>query len=311
MRVLLAGASGDIGRHLIPLLQRAGHTVSGLTRRAGTLQGTGVNELVGDIDDRPALLETMRGRDFDAVIHHATAMARHPRTYSQMRVTNRLRSEGTSALVAVARATGASRFVTASAFYGYGFGDFGTKPITEDAAFGEKSGGPVDAVFKALVTNEQQARAFGGVALRLGLVYRGRGDVPAVPSRWRGELPFVHIEDAASATVSALDAPAGSVFNVVDDTPVSWFELQNARARAFDLSEPTKVPAWWLQRTAPFVGDLLTATSMRLSNASAREVLGWTPQFPSYAEGFASTAADPTYTDEVRTRYARETAREA
>jgi nucleoside-diphosphate-sugar epimerase len=310
MRVLLAGASGALGRLVIPLLQRAGHTVTGLTRRAGTLSGTGSNEIVGDVLERANLLEALAGREFDAVVHHATAMRRHPRSYGQMRATNRLRSEGTSTLIAAARATGATRFVAASAFYGYGLDDFGSTPLTEDAAFGERPGGPVDPVFRALVTNEQQARAFGGVALRLGLVYEGRGDTAPVPSRWRGELPFLHAADAAGATVAALDAPAGSVFNIVDDTPASWFDVQAERARAFSRAEPTKLPAWLMQRAAPFAGELLTGTSMRLSNAAAREQLGWAPVYPSYTDGIAAAAAHPTPADEARPRYTTEPARE-
>jgi nucleoside-diphosphate-sugar epimerase len=310
MRVLLAGATGVIGRHVIPHLQRAGHTVTGLTRRPGAVQGTGANELVADLNDRAAFLEALRGREFDAVVHHATAMAKNPRSYSQMRQTNRLRSEGTSTLLAAARTTGATRFVAASAFYGYGLDDLGARPLTEDVAFGEKPGGPIDPIYTALVTNEQQARAFGGVALRLGLVYHGRGDIPSVPKHWGGELPFVHIDDVASATAAALQAPAGSVYNIVDDVPVSWAALQTERARAFEQSEPTAVPAWWLRRVAPFAGTIVTSTSMRLSNARARDELGWAPAFGSYVDGLASYAADAARTAEVRTQYTTEAARE-
>lgn len=299
-----------IGRHVIPHLQRAGHTVTGLTRRPGAVQGTGANELVADLGDRAAFLAALEGREFDAVIHHATAMARHPRSYGQMRATNRLRSEGTSALIAAARATGASRFVTASAFYGYGLDDLGAHPLDEDEAFGEKHGGPIDPVYKALVTNEQQARAFGGVALRLGLVYSASGEVPRVPKHWRGELPFVHIDDVASATAAALHAPAGALYNIVDDDPVSWAGLQTERARAFAQPAPATVPAWWLRRAAPFAGTLLTTTSMRLSNARARDELGWAPAFGSYVDGLASFAADVASAVEARAPYAAEPVRE-
>jgi len=299
-----------IGRHVIPHLQRAGHTVTGLTRRPGAVQGTGANELVADLNDRAAFLAELRGREFDAVIHHATAMAKNPRSYSQMRQTNRLRSEGTSTLVAAARATGATRFVAASAFYGYGLDDLGTRPLDEDVAFGEKPGGPIDPVYTALVTNEQQARAFGGVALRLGLVYDGRGDIRPVAKHWRGELPLVHIDDVASATVAALEAPAGSVYNIVDDAPASWAELQVERARVFGRSAPSTVPAWWLQRVAPFAGTIVTSTSMRLSNARARDELDWAPAFESYVDGLAAFAAADASTAEVRSQYTAEAARE-
>jgi nucleoside-diphosphate-sugar epimerase len=292
MRVLLAGASGDMGRHLVPLLARAGHTVTAISRSAAYAAESRLDTVVADVLDRPALLAAVEGREFDAVIHQATDLRRQPRRYTHLRTTNRLRIEGTSALLAAARATGATRVVTASVFYGYGLDDFGDRVLDEDAAFGERPGGPVDAVFRSLLSNEQQARAFGGVALRYGLFYRGRGAIPVVPSDWRGDLPFVHIEDAASATVAALDAAPGSVYNIVDDTPAAWCDVHEARARAFELPDPARVPSWLLRRTAPFGAEVLTETSMRVSNARARADLAWAPAYPSYAEGIAAAVTD-------------------
>ncbi|WP_411699767.1 NAD-dependent epimerase/dehydratase family protein [Conyzicola sp.] len=292
MRVLLAGSTGEIGRLLVPLLVRSGHTVTGVARHSTGVTSFGSSELEVDIVDREALLAAVDGLEFDAVIHQATALSREPRRYSHMHKTNRLRMEGTSALIAAARATGATRFVSASAFYGYGFENFGQKPVDEDAAFGERPGGPVDNVHRALLSNEQQARAFGGVALRYGLFYRGRGPIPTVASDSAGVLPFVHVEDAAAATVAALDAPAGSVYNVVDDTPATWREVHEARARAFESPDPTVVPSWLMRRTAPYRAELLTATSIRVSNARARAELGWAPSYPSYREGIRSAVTD-------------------
>ena len=276
----------------MPLLVRSGHSVTGVARKVTGETSYGSTELAADIIDRESLLRAVDGLEFDAVIHEATAFTRTPRRYSHLRQTNRLRTEGTSALLAAARATGATRFVAASAFYGYGFEDFGTTPVDEDAAFGEQPGGDVDAVHRALLSNEQQTRAFGGVALRYGVFYRGRGPIPSVASDWRGELPFVHIEDAAAATVAALDAPAGSVFNIVDDTPATWREVHEERARAFEAPDPTAVPSWLMRRMAPFRADLLAATSIRVSNARARADLGWTPAYPSFREGIRAAVTD-------------------
>jgi len=292
MRVLLAGATGEIGRLLLPLLVRSGHTVTGVARHSTGATSFGSTEIEADIVDRESLLAAVDGREFDAVIHQATAFSREPRRYSHMRQTNRLRTEGTSALLAAARETGATRFVSASAFYGYGFGDFGETPVDEDTAFGSQPGGEVDALQRALLSNEQQTRAFGGVALRYGIFYRGRGTIPAVASDADGVLPFVHVEDAAAATVAALEAPAGSVYNVVDDTPASWREVHEARARAFDAAEPTVVPTWVMRRTAPLRAELLTATSIRVSNARARTGLDWAPAYPSFVEGIRSEVTD-------------------
>jgi nucleoside-diphosphate-sugar epimerase len=292
MRVLLAGASGAFGRHLQPILTRAGHTVVGITRRETPGSERPYTQVHADLLDRSALLRAVDGLEFDAVVHVATALSREPKRYTHMRQTNRLRTEGTSALIAAARETGATRFVSGSAFYGYGLEDFEDRLLDEDAAFGQQPGGPVDAVHRALLSNEQQARAFGGVALRYGLFYKGRGAIPSVPSDWRGTLPFVHIEDAAAATVVALDGPRGSVFNIVDDTPVSWHDVHAERARAFELPDPTAVPSWLMRRTAPFRAEVLTATSMRVSNARAGADLGWRPEYPSYREGIWSSVTD-------------------
>jgi nucleoside-diphosphate-sugar epimerase len=271
---------------------RSGHTVTGVARHTTGETSFGSTELAADIVDRESLLRAVDGLEFDAVIHEATSFRRLPRRYSHMRPTNRLRIEGTSALIAAARETGATRFVSASAFYGYGLEDFGQTPVDEDATFGEQPGGPIDEVHRALLSNEQQARAFGGVALRYGVFYRGRGPIPSVASDWRGELPFVHVEDAAAATVAALAAPAGSVFNIVDDTPATWREVQEERARAFEAPDPTAVPSWVMRRSAPFRAQLLAATSIRVSNARARAGLGWAPAYPSYREGIRSAVTD-------------------
>ena len=203
MRVLLAGATGDLARELLPQLIAAGHDVVGITRTAGALAGTQAGEIVADVTDRNEFLAAVEGERFDAVINELTALKRAPLRFADMRETNRLRLEGTSTLIAAAKMTGATKFVAASVFYGYGLDDFGRRVIDEDAGFGEKPGGAVDPVFRSLLSNEQQVRAFGGVALRYGLFYQGRGAIPPVPGTWRGTLPFIHLEDAASATVAA------------------------------------------------------------------------------------------------------------
>lgn len=283
MRVLVAGASGAIGRYLVPLLVSAGHEVTGVTRRSGALERTGATELVADIRHRAHFLQSVAGEQFDAVIHEVTDLARTPLTYADMHETNRLRSEGTSTLIAAARSTGAKKFVSASIVYGYGFQDHGRRLITESYPFGQLPGTKLDAVQKSLLTAEQQTRAFGGVALRYGLFYKGRGAVPPVAHDWHGVLPFIHIEDAAAATVVALERAApGSVYNIVDDDPVSWRELHQGRSDAFFLPDPKRYPSWMLRLAAPFGSHLLTRTSMRVSNLRAKEELGWSPVYPSF-----------------------------
>ena len=288
MRVLLAGATGAIGTRLVPQLIAAGHEVVGLTRRRGALDGTGAEEIVADLLDRQAVLTVVAGQHFDAVIHQATDLGRPPLIYSHMLATNRLRSEGTSTLIAAARLTGANKFVTASVFYGYGFADLRPEPLVETDAFGLLSTASLDAVHQALLSNEQQVHAFGGVSLRYGLLY---GDAPAlvVASDWSGKLPVLHLADAAAAAVRALErGRPGATYNIADDRPVSWRELQRAAAIAAGRRFPLALPSWALRASAPFAAELLTRTSMRLSTAKARRELGWRPQYPSYVEGLVA-----------------------
>lgn len=288
MRVLLAGATGAIGARLVPKLLAAGHEVTGLVRNAGALDGTGADEVVANLLDRFAVLDAVEDHDFDAVIHQATELARRPLQYSHMLVTNRLRTEGTSTLIAAARATGATHFVTASVFYGYGFSDFGTEPLDETETFGALGPRRLDPVNLAVLSNEQQTHAFGGVSLRYGLVY-GVRPARIVASDWDGELPMLHVEDAAAAAVLALEkGKHGETYNIADDHPVSWRELQQASAVAAGWRFPLAIPSWVMRRSMPYAAELFTRTSMRLSTDKAKK-LGWTPDYPSFAEGLAAS----------------------
>ena len=289
MRVLLAGASGAIGRYLIPQLIAAGHEVVGTTRTPGALTGTGATEVVTDVVDRAQFLRHIEGFEFDAVVHQLSALSRTAMSYTDMIATNRLRSEGTSTLLAAARLTGATRFIYPSSVYGYGFRDHGSRVLDETSPFGQLPGNRLDAVQKALLSGEQQARAFGGVALRYGVFYRGRGAIPPVVEDWNGVLPFVHLEDAASATVLALEnATPGAVYNVVDDVPVTWRAVHDARSDTYGLPNPPRQALWFARMSSPFGAHLIGETSLKVSNARAKAELRWTPKYSSYLDALAS-----------------------
>jgi nucleoside-diphosphate-sugar epimerase len=289
MRVLLAGASGAIGRYLLPQLRAAKHDVIGITRTAGSLAGTGAREVVADVLDREALLAALDGIKADVVIHQLTALSKAPARSRDMRETNRLRTEGTSTLIAAARKVGAKKFVAASFFGGYGLSDHGRTPVLESDPFGELDG-RADAVQTALLSLEQQVHAFGGVSLRFGLFYDSTTtSVSPVSSTWNGVLPMVHLSDAAAATVRVLAKyKAGAIYNIADDRPLTYRAREIARASAAGLRRPARLPDGMLRLAAPFGALLLCGTSIRLDTSKAHTELGWTPQYPSLLEHLGS-----------------------
>ncbi|HEX4400053.1 MAG TPA: NAD(P)-dependent oxidoreductase [Galbitalea sp.] len=295
MRVLLAGASGAIGRYLLPQLVAANHEVIGITRTPGSLAGTGAREVVADVLDRPALLAALDGIRADVVIHQLTALSKAPARARGMRETNRLRVEGTSTLIAAARRIGAKKFVAASFFGGYGLTDHGRSPLLESDPFGEPDG-RADAVQMALLSLEQQVHAFGGVSLRFGLFYDGTtSQVSPVSATWNGVLPMLHVSDAAAATVRVLARyKAGAIYNIADDEPLTYRAREIARAAAAGIRPPARLPDAVLRIAAPFGALLLSRTSMALDTAKANSELGWTPQYPSLLTCLGVAAAAPT-----------------
>jgi nucleoside-diphosphate-sugar epimerase len=286
MKVLLAGASGAIGRYLVPQLINAKHEVIGITRTPGSLAGTGAREVVADVLDRAGLLAALEGIKANAVIHQLTSLRNPPTTLRSMRETNRLRTEGTSALIAAARKVGAHKLVAGSFFGGYGLFDHGSEPLTESAPFGEIDG-RADSVQRALLSLEQQVHAFGGVSLRFGLFYDSTTSAVSPVSRtWDGLLPMLHVSDAAAATVRALTKyKAGAVYNIADDHPMTYRAREVARAAAAaDVRPPTRLSDGLIRLVAPFAGLLLTRASLTLSTARAATELGWKPQYPSLLE---------------------------
>jgi nucleoside-diphosphate-sugar epimerase len=305
MRVLLAGATGTLGAPLVAALQSAGHVVVGITRTpegASKLAARTVQPVLADVLDRDALLRAVDGLKADAVIHELTALKKAPAAFAGMRETNRLRVDGTAHLVEAAASIGATRFVTQSIAFGYGFGDSGSTPLTEQSAFGVV--GPDDdqrtiPVAEALVSTEQQAFATGGgIALRYGLFYGL--DVPVmqrmlnrfslpVPRTWRGSIPFIHHEDAAAATVAAIErGEPGRAYNIADDGDTSWCEFVEAVAAATGARRPLALPDGLIRAIAPYAGVMMTRLNLHVSTALARQQLGWEPRYRTVSEGVAA-----------------------
>ena len=304
MRILLAGASGVFGRVLTPALLSAGHEVVGLTRTPDgvrAIEAMGADALVADVMDRAGLLAAVEGRHFDAVISQLTALKKAPMRNKDMDVTNTLRTVGTENLMAAARATGATRFLTQSMIFGYGYGDLGPAPLTEDAYFGPSPRKAFARHGEAMLRNEQIAFSepgIDGIALRYGIFYGAEATDAYVAYLQAGKLPivkagtngFIHLADAASATVAALErGRGGEAYNVVDDTPAQFAEVALEVAKDFRTKTPRRIPGWFT-KPLPYMNAFLTGRWV-VSNAKAKEQLGWKPQYPSFREGVKADAA--------------------
>ncbi len=298
MKVLIAGATGVVGRPLVRMLAEGGHEVYALTRSARPIAGA--TAVVADAMDRTALLAAVDGLRLDAVVHQLTALKKVPTREGLMAATNALRTEGTANLLAVAGATGARRFVSQSFYGGYGFRDHGAEPLTEDAPFGEHGGAYARTVGAMRSAEEQIFTAGGieGISLRYGGFY-GPGAVDALVDALRrrrlpvargGLAPWTYVEDAATATVAALEhGRGGRAYNVCDDEAATWLDVITAVAEVFGLPRPMVAPGGLVRLLAPYAGALMTRTSMRLSTARAAGELGWRPSVAGYREGLART----------------------
>lgn len=305
MRVFVAGATGAIGRPLVAQLVAAGHEVTGSTRsaeRAAALERAGARAAVCDVFDEPAFAAAVRAARPEVVVHQLTSLpaALDPRRAGVFEATNRLRRDGTRAVVAAARAAGARRVVAQSIAFLYAPDGDWVKPEEAPVA---TAGGQFGGAVAAALELERQVLEAGieGVVLRYGFLY-GPGTAYAsdgfiagevrrrrfpVLGRGEGRTSFVHASDAAAATVAALERGASGIYNVCDDEPAPQREWLPAYAAALDAPRPLRIPAWIAGLVAG--RDLVrAANSMRgASNAKARSQLGWEPALPSWRHGFS------------------------
>ncbi|MEV3973195.1 NAD(P)-dependent oxidoreductase [Streptomyces sp. NPDC050698] len=293
--ILLAGASGVLGGHIARALTEAGHKVTGLGRSRG-------NGIRADLMDRDALLRAVDGHHFDTVIHAATALRKPPMRHRDMDATDALRTRGTAHLAEAARLTGARRFIVESMAFGYGYGDHGDRPLTEDDPFGPPGRTrQLERHIAAMRTKERLAfEAEVGIALRFGLFY-GPGGTDAllpllrrrrlpVPADRHRVLPWVELGDAARAVVAAVEhGRPGQAYNIADDTPMGFRAHTEAVARTFGLPQPMTVPLW-LMRPMTYAHAVMSSR-LRLSRAKAERELGWTPLHASSGEGLAAMRA--------------------
>jgi nucleoside-diphosphate-sugar epimerase len=304
MRVLLAGATGALGIPLVRQLIAKGHEVIGITRSeagADILWDLGASSVIADALDRSDLMRALDRRSADAVVHQLTSLKKPPMRHGDLEETNRLRVEGTVNLLAAADLVGARRIVTQSFYGGYGYCD-GDRVLTERDPFAPSGNGRFDAAWQAMRSTEQmvlEAGGIDGVALRYGAFYGPAGMDSMLDALRKRRFPvprgggayssFVYIDDAAAATIAALErAKPDEVYNIVDDEPVRWGVMIDAIAAAFAVPRPLRVPGALLRFAAPVGGTLMTRQSLRLSNEKAKMQLGWRPSVPTYREGVSA-----------------------
>jgi nucleoside-diphosphate-sugar epimerase len=307
VRIFLAGATGAIGRQLVPLLLAAGHQVTGMTRspqRAHELEAAGAEAVVADALEREAVHAAVARARPEAVIHQLTAIPAliDPRRIERdFALTNRLRSEGTRHLVAAAHEAGAQRLIAQSIAFAYASGPPGTLHVERDPLLSEQQAPKsFKSVACALGELEQATLGAGGTVLRYGYFYgpgnsiaRGgamaaelqRRRVPVV-GRGGGVWSFIHIEDAARATVAALAYAGPAVFNIVDDEPAPVAEWLPALAQAVGAPRPWRVPTLVARPLAGSYGVQTMTRVQGASNSLAKRELDWRPRYASWREGF-------------------------
>ncbi len=302
MRVFVAGASGAIGTRLVPRLVEHGHAVVGSARsdeKAALVRAFGAEAVVLDLLDARAVERAIRAARPDAIVHQATALTglqdiKHfDRTFAQ---TNRLRTEGTDALLQAARAAGVSR-VVAQSFAGWPYAREGGPVKSEDDPLDPDPAPAMRETLAAIRHVEQAVTAAGGIALRYGGFYGSPGDAQVDLVRKRrfplvgdggGIWSFVHLDDAAAATVLALEAGAPGIYNVVDDDPAPVREWLPALAAALGAKPPLRVPRWLARVVAGEAGVIMMTQIRGASNRKAKEQLGWTLRYPSWRQGFVA-----------------------
>lgn len=308
MRMFLAGATGVVGRKLVPLLVERGHHVTATTRsseKAPALRALGAEPVVLDALDREAVRRAVSEARPEVVIHQLTAIGRLRslrRLDDEFTLTNRLRTEGLDHLLEAAAASGAMRFI-AQSFTGWTNIREGGRVKSEDDPLDPHPPRNMSRTLEAIRYLEHtvsEANGIEGIVLRYGSFYgpgtafAPDGDIIAAVRRRQfpvigsgaGVWSFVHLDDVAAATAIAAEGVPGGIYNIVDDDPAEVAIWLPELARIIGARPPRHVPAW-LGRLLIGEGGVTWMTDSRgSSNAKARQVLDWRPIYPSWRDGF-------------------------
>jgi len=305
MRVFVVGASGAIGTRLVPQLIDRGHEVIGTSRSPGNaerVRALGAEPIVLDLLDRRAVRTAVLEAEPDAIVHQATALAdmRFSRNFDRgFAPTNRLRTEGTDALLAAARNAGVRRLV-AQSFASFRYAREGGPVKTEDDPLDPTPVPATRETNEAMRYLDQAVTDAGGIALRYGGFYGAPNDGLLEPVRKRqfpivgsgaGVSSFIHLDDAAAATVLALEHDRAGIYNIVDDEPAPVREWLPVLAKALGAKPPRHFPRWLARLFAGEAAVMMGTDSRGASNAKAKRELGWTPRHPSWREGFVAAYA--------------------
>jgi nucleoside-diphosphate-sugar epimerase len=310
MKVFVAGATGALGQHLVPRLVANGHEVVGMTskpEKQDAVRSLGARPVVADALDPDAVAQAVAEAEPEVIVHQLTALSgtlnlrAFERTFA---LTNRLRTEATDHLLAAGRAVGIERFV-AQSFAGWPFARTGGPVKTEDDPLDPTPAEPMRstlAAFRYLEETVTGADWTEGIVLRYGGFY-GPGTNFSLPhgdmvemirkrklpivGAGTGVWSFIHVEDAASATVAATEHGHRGVYNVVDDDPAPVNEWLPGAASAVGARKPMRLPRWLGRIAAGEAGVVMMNEVRGASNAKAKHELGWKLRYPSWRQGFA------------------------
>jgi nucleoside-diphosphate-sugar epimerase len=304
MRVLVVGATGAIGRQLVPQLIEAGHQVSATTRSAAKLDGlraAGAEPLVVDGLDAAAVGAAVARAEPDVIVHEMTAIPASVsfRKFGQtFAATNALRTTGLDHLLAAAAAQGVRRLIVQS-YAGWPNVRSGGPVKTEDDPLDPDPPAAMRATLDAIRYLERTVTAapLDGLVLRYGSLYGPGSSEMFVRLLRRRQVPiigdgagvwsFLHVTDAAGATVAAVQGGAPGIYNIVDDEPAAVAEWLPVLARAAGAKPPLHVPAWVGRLAAGEAGLSVMTRARGCSNAKAKRELPWQPLWPSWRDGFA------------------------
>jgi nucleoside-diphosphate-sugar epimerase len=308
MKIFIAGATGAVGRRLIPALIQLGHQVIGMSRskdKMKMIRASGATPVIADAFDAKALNNALQETKPDVVMHQLTSIPGRLNLRNIGRdfaLTNRLRTEGTDHLLAAAKAAGVHRFI-AQSFAGWPYAREGGPVKTEEAPLDPNPPKELRGMLAAIEHSEKvvlESAHLDGVVLRYGAFYGPGTSIAAdgamleevrrrrvpIVGRGAGIWSFVHVDDVAAATLLAAEHGRPGIYNIVDDDPAPVSDWLPALAKAVGAPPPLRIPAFIARLAIGAHGISLMNEIRGASNAKAKRELSWKPFYPTWRSGF-------------------------